>query len=100
VQASPTRKRYEQSSATTKGFTSVDGSPGCQSGIVYIEQNSSKRKKSEIVDDTTHIQTERSDIDGNGAAKRQKSKNKPSPKVTRLASSEKYTVDGKPVETD
>jgi hypothetical protein len=85
-QASPKRKRYERSSPTTKGFPSDDGSPACHSGIVHIEQNSRKRKKSEIVDDTKDVQTQRSDIDRVGAAKRQKSKNKRSLKATRLGS--------------
>jgi hypothetical protein len=75
VQASPKRKQYEESSATTKGFPSDDRSPGCHSGIVqHIVQNSSTREESEIVDDTTHIQTDRPDIDGNGDAKRQKTR--------------------------
>jgi hypothetical protein len=64
-----------------------------------LEQNSRKRKKSEIVGDETHIQTERSDIDGDGAAKRQKSKNNRGLEVTLLAPSENYTVDGKLVKT-
>jgi hypothetical protein len=68
VQASPKTKEKtvrRKQRPTTKGFPSDDGSPGCHchSGIVHIEQNSSKRKKSDIVGDTTHIQTERSDTD-------------------------------------
>jgi hypothetical protein len=100
VPASPKRKQYEESSATTRGFPSDDRSPGCHSGIIHIEQNSSTREESEIVDDTTHIQTDRPDIDGNGAAKRQKTKNERGLKATLLASSEKYTLNGKPVETE
>ena len=99
AQASKTRKRNEESSVTTKGFPSDDGS-GRQSGIVHFEQNSRKRKKSEIVGDETHIQTDRSDIDGDGAAKRQKSKNNRGLEVTLLAPSENYTVDGKLVKTE
>jgi hypothetical protein len=74
--------------------------PYCYSGIVHMEQNCRARKKSEIVGDTKGDQTQRSDIDRVGAAKRQKSNNKRSLKATRLASSEKYTVDEKPVETE
>ena len=84
-QASPKRKRYEASNPTTKGFPSDDGSPGGHSGIVHIEQNSLRSKKSEIVGDTTHIKTERSDIDEDGAAKRQKPKNNRGLKATLLA---------------
>jgi hypothetical protein len=100
AQASPKRKRNEESSATTKGFPSGDGSQACQSGIVHFEQKSRKRKKSEIVGDETHIQTDRSDIDGDGAAKRQKSKNNRGLEVTLLAPSKNYTVDGKLVKTE
>jgi hypothetical protein len=44
-----------------------------------------RSKKSEIVGDTTHIKTERSDIDEDGAAKRQKPKNNRGLKATLLA---------------
>jgi hypothetical protein len=81
AQALKMRKRNEESSVTTKGFPSDDGS-GRQSGIVHFEQNSRKRKKSEIVGDETNIQADRSDIDGDGAAKRQKSKNNRGLEVT------------------
>ena len=98
-QASKTRKRNEETSVTTKGFPSDDGS-GRQSVIVPFEQNSRKRKKSEIIGDETHIQTERSDIDGDGAAKRQKRKNNRGLEVTLFAPSGNYTVDGKLVKTE
>ena len=97
--ASTKRKRYDRSGPTTKGSPSDEGSQACHSGIVDIEQNCRARKKSEIIDDTKDDQTDRSDIDGDGAAKRQKSKNYRGLKVTLLASSGNYTVDGKPVET-
>ena len=99
-QASPKRKRYDRSGPTTKGSPSDDGSQACHSVIVHIEQNCRARKKSEIVGDTKDVQTQRSDVDRVGAAKRQKSNNKRSLKATRLASSEKYTANGKLVETE
>jgi hypothetical protein len=99
-QASPKRKRYDRSGPTTKGSPSDDGSQACHSVIVHIEQNCRARKKSEIVGDTKDDQTQRSDIDETAATKRQKSNNKRGLKATRLASSEKYTVNGKPVETE
>ena len=98
--ASSKRKRYDRSGPTTKGFPSDDGSQARHSGIVHIERNCRARKKSEIVGGTKDDQTQRSDIDRVGAAKRQKSNNKRSIKATRLALSEKYTVNGKPVETE
>jgi hypothetical protein len=100
VQPLPKRKQHEESSATTKGFPSDDRSPGCHSGIVHIEQNSSTRGESDFFGDTTYIQADRPGIDGNGAAKRQKTKNERGLQAALLASSEKYTLDGKPVETE
>ena len=90
-QASSKRKRYVRSGPATKGFPS-DESQACHSDIVDIEQNFRARKKSEILDDTKDDQTERSDIDETAATKGLNSNNKRSLKVTRLASSEKYTV--------
>jgi hypothetical protein len=98
-QASPKRKRHDRSGPTTKGSPSEDGSHASHSDIGHTEQNFRARKKSEIVDDTKDEQTERSDIDETPATKRQKSKNYRGLKVTLLASSGNYTVDGKPVET-
>lgn len=97
-QASPKRKRHDRSGPATKGFPS-DESLACHSDFVQIEQNLRARKKSEIIDDTKDDQTERSDNDGDEAVNRQKSKNYRGLKVTLLASSGNYTVDGKPVET-
>jgi hypothetical protein len=57
-------------------------------------------RQGEILDDTKDEQTGRSDIDETAATKRQNSNNKRSLKVTRLASSEKYTVNGKLVQTE
>jgi hypothetical protein len=72
-------KRHQRENVTkeaaprlNKGFPSDDGSLACHSGIVHTEQNSRKRKESEIVGDTKDVQTQRSDIDRVGAAKRQK----------------------------
>jgi hypothetical protein len=101
VQAPPKRKKGTKKAAPgvkVKAFPRMtEVHPGCPSGASNIEPNSSTIEESEIVDDPTQIQTDWPDNDGSGAAKRQKTKNERGLKATRVESSEKYTVDGKPV---